>query len=230
MRSLSITSRLVASAVCRSRNVHDSCSTSASVIVSLGERVCGVSRCVVVRRGVCVVCVCVRYCSRGAWGGGSGSPKSIRKQVSKVVPVDAVVEDVFGHDYASQGLKCYTPGAGLYIPELVYELPLKEEKDSTQEMATESDKKALVFCDLVTNVAEGPFNVRILGIVTGGNNPVVPWMPRYFFVRDKAQTKRFLEALGRRDDIGLLVMAHGEPVKCGPDEMKRHLANLAAQF
>ena len=47
---------------------------------------------------------------------GSGSPKSIRKQVSKVVPVDAVVEDVFGHDYASQGLKCYTPGAGLYIP------------------------------------------------------------------------------------------------------------------
>jgi hypothetical protein len=157
-------------------------------------------------------------------------PKSIRKQVSKVVPVDAVVEDVFGHDYASQGLKCYTPGAGLYIPELVYELPLKEEKDSTQEMATESDKKALVFCDLVTNVTEGPLNVRILGIVTGGNNPIVPWMPRYFFVRDKAQTKRFLETLGRRDDIGLLVMAHGEPVKCGPDEMKRHLANLAAQF
>jgi hypothetical protein len=61
----------------------------------------------------------------------------------------------------------------------VYELPLKEEKDATKEMATESDKKALVFCDLVANVAEGPFNVRILGIVTGGNNPVVPWMPRY---------------------------------------------------
>jgi hypothetical protein len=61
----------------------------------------------------------------------------------------------------------------------VYELPLKEEQDAAQETATESDKKALVFCDLVTNVTEGPLNVRILGIVTGGNNPIVPWMPRY---------------------------------------------------
>ena len=63
--------------------------------------------------------------------------------------------------------------------ELVYELPLKEEQNAAQETATESDKKALVFCDLVTNVTEGPLNVRILGIVTGGNNPIVPWMPRY---------------------------------------------------
>jgi hypothetical protein len=42
--------------------------------------------------------------------------------------------------------------------------------------------------------------------------------------------KRFWETLARRDDVGLLVMAHGEPVKGTPEEIRGHLSKLAAQF
>lgn len=62
----------------------------------------------------------------------------------------------------------------IYAPlELVYELPLEEEA------AMDNQKKALVCNDLLVNVADGPFNVRMLGIVTGGNQPKVPWAARY---------------------------------------------------
>jgi hypothetical protein len=68
----------------------------------------------------------------------------------------------------------------------VYELPLQAQKSSAgdeEEAVVGGDdgqkKKALVFCDLITNVTEGPLNVRMLGIVTGGKSPRVPWMPRY---------------------------------------------------
>lgn len=46
---------------------------------------------------------------------GMCSPKDIRKQVSKVVPVDATVEEVFGQDLSALGLRAYVPGGGIYI-------------------------------------------------------------------------------------------------------------------
>jgi len=153
-------------------------------------------------------------------------PQDIRSRVSKVVPVDATVENVFHRRDASAGIKCYVPGDGLYIAELVYELPL-EKKEASQEGPT--TEKALVFCDLLTNVKSGPLNVRALGIVTGGEYPVVPWFARYVASRDNSKMKRFWEALAQRNDISVLAMAHGEPV-VGPAEVKKRLKKIAADY
>jgi len=122
-------------------------------------------------------------------------PRDIEKAVSKAVHVDGFVEDVLHSQYSSKGINCYRHGFGTFIPELVYELPLDEEDEDEYKSSTDK-RKALVFCDLIVNLRDGPWVYQVSQLSTGGSTPIVPWMYRYAFFLETKRSEAILAGRG----------------------------------
>jgi len=159
-------------------------------------------------------------------------PRAAIPKVGKALPVDAAAEDVLPHQYGIEVVQL----TALRVPELGYVLPLgvTEAEPQTEDTKNSGIKnigqKALLVCDLLVNQKEGPWYMKYLGYVTGGDQPGMSFMFRNFFVTDKQQAKQYWERLASRDDLTAILMAHGQPVIGEPQQISAKLEHVAQQL
>jgi len=146
-------------------------------------------------------------------------PKEIVDQVSEKVPVDGTASQVLRKEY---GITCLKPKGGLRFPELAYELPYHE--------GGRNGKKALVFCDLLVNLRTGPWYMKLMQGVTGGESPRMSLLWKRVLTKDRHQMKEFWKELADRKDIGALLMAHGDPYIADPETISKTLGQIAEQL
>lgn len=140
-------------------------------------------------------------------------PAAAREAVEARVAVDATVEQ------ALEGVRVLQP-AGLKAVELVYEV---DAGDGT---------RALVFNDQVFHLRQHlpGFHGAILRWITGSTGFFgLSRLGAWFLLRDRAAYREWLAEQADRDDVGVITMSHGEPVR-GADACRAHLHEAASRL
>jgi hypothetical protein len=83
------------------------------------------------------------------------------------------------------------------------------------------ERVTLFIDDTFSNVAEGPFMMRLMGFAGG---PKVPRLVRWFFVKDKARLRAQLERVAAMPQLARIIPCHGDPIERAPGEALRNAA------
>jgi hypothetical protein len=135
------------------------------------------------------------------------APKGARKGVSKVVPVDAVIEDAPGDDSARLAPIAGAPGVGV--------LTVRSGNDVTQ-----------VFCDSILNV---PRERGFMGFLLAPTGTVsVPRISRMMIVKNKRAFAGDLEQMAAAPGLRRLMFAHGKPIEAdAAGELRRVVQQIS---
>ena len=130
------------------------------------------------------------------------APEAARKAANKKVPVEATCESVL----PALGIICHRM-SGLKAFELAYEFPLKK-------------GKALVLCDALFNLDNLPgFQGGLLKLMGSTGFFGMSLIGRLFLLKDRTRFRLWLEEQGKRRDLLVLSVGHGDAIIGNVDQM-----------
>jgi hypothetical protein len=128
-------------------------------------------------------------------------PANARAEVEQVVPIDSSCEDVL----PDKGVRIHRPGGVKDGYELVYELDL------------EGGGVGLLVNDLLAQPhphQPGGIKGFLMGLLgPKGGKLGQPRIVRFFFGKDRAAFRQFVEELAAIDDLRLMTMSHAAPIR-----------------
>jgi hypothetical protein len=134
------------------------------------------------------------------------APRGGMKRISKVVPVEATIEDAPGDDTVRLKPLAGAPGVGV--------LEVRS-----------GDALTAVFCDSILNMKRQKGFMGMLLAPTG--QVAVPRVARMMIVKDKKAFARQVAELAATPGLSRLMFAHGKPVeRDAPGELRRVVTQL----